>query len=205
MPAFQSQLSAALQCQAVCPLPSPPCRLPQALAKELSAKGKAAAEAMWAAHERASSQIYTQRNTRLQQRQQGSAASSASAPVIDLHGEHMSCCWAWFVGWNLLVALTGRGLCYLASGSLRPTPLFYFVLPLTFAGLHVQEMMQLLPQQIAALQKQQHTSVNVIVGVGKHTKGPPAARMRPAVEALVRELGYAFTEPTPGLLKVRLR
>lgn len=66
-------------------------------------------------------------------------------------------------------------------------------------------MMQLLPQQLAAFQKQQHSSVSVIVGVGHHTKGPPAARMRPAVEALVRELGYSLSEPTPGLLKVRLR
>lgn len=73
------------------------------------------------------------------------------------------------------------------------------------AGLHVQEMMQRLPQQIAAFQKQGHPSVSVIVGVGHHTKGPPAARMRPAVEALVKELGYSITEPTPGLLKVRLR
>lgn len=58
----------------------------QALAKELSAKGKAAAEAMWAAHERASSQIYEQRNTRLQQQQQR-AKGGSSAPVIDLHGK----------------------------------------------------------------------------------------------------------------------
>jgi hypothetical protein len=60
--------------------------LSQALAKELSAKGKAAAEAMWAAHERASSQIYTQRNTRLQQ-QVASSGKSGAAPVIDLHGK----------------------------------------------------------------------------------------------------------------------
>jgi hypothetical protein len=59
------------------------------LAKELSAKGKAAAEAMWAAHERASSQIYTQRNARLQQQVAAAGKGSAAAPVIDLHGE---CC-----------------------------------------------------------------------------------------------------------------
>jgi hypothetical protein len=52
----------------------------------LSAKGKAAADAMWAAHERAKSQIYTQRNTRLQQQVAGSGRSG-SAPVIDLHGK----------------------------------------------------------------------------------------------------------------------
>lgn len=66
--------------------------MPQALAKELSAKGKAAAEAMWAAHERASSQIYSQRNARLQQQVAaagGGGKGSAAAPVIDLHGE----CW----------------------------------------------------------------------------------------------------------------
>lgn len=66
---------------------------PQALAKELSAKGKAAAEAMWAAHERASSQIYSQRNARLQQQVAGSGKGSAG-PVIDLHGgyaEHCHC------------------------------------------------------------------------------------------------------------------
>jgi hypothetical protein len=62
----------------------------QALAKELSAKGRAAADAMWAAHEQASSQIYDQRNTRLQQQQQKGASGvkgSSAAPVIDLHGK----------------------------------------------------------------------------------------------------------------------
>lgn len=63
----------------------------QALAKELSAKGRAAADAMWAAHEQASSQIYEQRNTRLQQQQQQKGASGvkggSAAPVIDLHGK----------------------------------------------------------------------------------------------------------------------
>jgi hypothetical protein len=58
----------------------------QALAKELSAKGKAAAEAMWAAHERASSQIYQQRNTRLQAQAASKGSSAAAAAVIDLHG-----------------------------------------------------------------------------------------------------------------------
>lgn len=62
----------------------------QALAKELSAKGRAAADAMWAAHEQASSQIYEQRNTRLQQQQQKGASGvkgGSAAPVIDLHGK----------------------------------------------------------------------------------------------------------------------
>jgi hypothetical protein len=62
----------------------------QALAKELSAKGRAAADAMWAAHEQASSQIYEQRNTRLQQQQQkgaGGGKGGSAAPVIDLHGK----------------------------------------------------------------------------------------------------------------------
>lgn len=62
----------------------------QALAKELSAKGRAAADAMWAAHEQASSQIYLQRNTRLQQQQQKGASGvkgGSAAPVIDLHGK----------------------------------------------------------------------------------------------------------------------
>jgi hypothetical protein len=66
-------------------------------------------------------------------------------------------------------------------------------------------MMQVLPQQLAALSKQQHESVSVIVGVGRHTKGPPAARMGPAAEALLKELGYSFKQPQPGLLRVRLR
>lgn len=57
----------------------------QALAKELSAKGKAAAEAMWAAHDTASSRIYQQRNARLQQ--QVASSRGGGAAVIDLHGE----------------------------------------------------------------------------------------------------------------------
>jgi hypothetical protein len=73
------------------------------------------------------------------------------------------------------------------------------------AGLHVQEMMQTLPQQLAALSKQQHESVSVIVGVGRHTKGPPTARMGPAAEALLKELGYSVKQPQPGLLRVHLR
>lgn len=79
------------------------------------------------------------------------------------------------------------------------------ILTVPAAGLHVQEMMQTLPQQLAALAKQQHESVSVIVGAGKHTKGPPAARMGPAAEALLKELGYNFKQPQPGLLRVRLR
>lgn len=65
--------------------------------------------------------------------------------------------------------------------------------------------MQTLAQQLAALTKQRHECVSVIVGVGRHTKGPPAARLGPAVEALLRELGYSFRTPQPGLLRVRLR
>jgi hypothetical protein len=66
-------------------------------------------------------------------------------------------------------------------------------------------MMQVLPQQLQALAAQQHDSASVIVGVGKHTKGPPAGRMLPAAEALLKELGYSYKQPQPGLLRVRLR
>lgn len=72
-------------------------------------------------------------------------------------------------------------------------------------GLHVQEMMHTLPQQLAALAAQQHESASVIVGVGRHTKGPPTARMGPAVEALLKDKGYSYKQPQPGLLRVRLR
>uniref|UniRef100_A0A383VHL1 Smr domain-containing protein n=1 Tax=Tetradesmus obliquus TaxID=3088 RepID=A0A383VHL1_TETOB len=129
----------------------------KALAKELSAKGKAAAQHMFAAHELASQQIYTQRNTQLA----ASAATAAqrgssAAAVIDLH------------------------------------------------GLHVREVQSLLPKQLAAFQQQQQQSVNIIVGTGHHTKGPPSARVGPAVEALLQELGLSYKRPQPGLLRVHL-
>jgi DNA-nicking Smr family endonuclease len=130
----------------------------KALAKELSAKGKAAAQQMWAAHERASQQIYTQRNAQLATASTTAAprGSSSNAAVIDLH------------------------------------------------GLHVREVQLLLPQQLAALKQQKQQYVSIIVGTGHHTKGPPAARVGPAVEALLLELGFSYKQPQPGLLRVQL-
>jgi DNA-nicking Smr family endonuclease len=132
----------------------------KALAKELSAKGKAAAQQMWAAHERASQQIYTQRNTQLAASTatatKRSSAGSSGAAVIDLH------------------------------------------------GLHVREVQSLLPQQLAALKQQKQQFVSIIVGTGHHTKGRPSARVGPAVEALLQELGFSYKQPQPGLLRVQL-
>lgn len=65
-------------------------------------------------------------------------------------------------------------------------------------------MMKTLPQQLAALAAKQHDSASVIVGVGRHTKGPPSARMGPAVEALLKDLGCSYKQPQPGLIRVRL-
>lgn len=63
----------------------------QALAKELSAKGRAAAERMWAAHERAKSHIFTQRNAKVQQQlqQQQRGGPATATPVLDLHGKQL--------------------------------------------------------------------------------------------------------------------
>jgi DNA-nicking Smr family endonuclease len=113
---------------------------------------------MWAAHERASQQIYAQRNAQLATATSTAAprGSSSSAAVIDLH------------------------------------------------GLHVHEVQSLLPQQLAVLKQQKQAAVSIIVGTGHHTKGPPAARVGPAVEALLHQLGYSYRQPQPGLLRVQL-
>jgi DNA-nicking Smr family endonuclease len=117
---------------------------------------------MWAAHDRASQQIYMQRNSQLASSaaaapaQRGSNGSNSSSAVIDLH------------------------------------------------GLHVREVQSLLPQQLQALQQQKQQSVSIIVGTGHHTKGPPSARVGPAVEALLQELGWKYKQPQPGLLRVQL-
>lgn len=71
-------------------------------------------------------------------------------------------------------------------------------------GLHVQEVRQLLPQQLQELQASRQQSINIIVGAGRHTKGPPSARLAPAVEALLQELGYTYKQLQPGLLRVQL-
>jgi hypothetical protein len=44
---------------------------------------------MWSAHQQASSQLYSQRNARLQQQATGSGRAGSTANVIDLHGEIM--------------------------------------------------------------------------------------------------------------------
>jgi hypothetical protein len=46
--------------------------------------------------------------------------------------------------------------------------------------------------------------VSLIVGTGHHTKGAPCARVGPAVEVLLVELGYAYSQPQPGLLQLQL-
>lgn len=69
----------------------------------------------------------------------------------------------------------------------------------------MQEARSLLAQQLGALADRQQAVVSVIVGAGKHTKGAPSARLGPAVEALVQELGYVYSQPQPGLLRVVLR
>lgn len=72
-------------------------------------------------------------------------------------------------------------------------------------GLHVREVIAELPQQLAALAAQKQTSVNIIVGAGKHTKGAPGPRLLPAVEAILQELGYNNRQPQPGLIRVNLQ
>lgn len=114
---------------------------------------------MWEAHQRASQQIFTQRNAKLASATGHTAhraASISSAGVIDLH------------------------------------------------GLHVREVQAELPQQLAALATQKQSAVNIIVGAGKHTKGPPGPRLLPAVEAILQDLGYNYRQPQPGLLRVDL-
>jgi hypothetical protein len=69
----------------------------------------------------------------------------------------------------------------------------------------VQEVRRLLPQQLAAFASQgQHSSVALITGTGHHTTGAPSARLLPAVQALLTELGYSYSSPQPGLVRVRL-
>eukprot|EP00775_Hariotina_reticulata_P012083 gene12083-12223_t len=68
----------------------------KALAKELSMKGRQAAEQMWAAHEQASQQIFYQRNaplispaTAVSSSLGASSSSSRAHQVMDLHGLHV--------------------------------------------------------------------------------------------------------------------
>lgn len=130
----------------------------KALAKELSAKGKAAARNMWEAHQQASQQIFASRNAALKSpTTSATQQSSGSTGFIDLH------------------------------------------------GLHVREVQTELPRQLAALAAQKQQGVNIIVGVGKHTKGAPGPRLLPAVEAVLQESGYKYRQPQPGLLRVEFQ
>jgi hypothetical protein len=138
-----------------CPCCTHPAAGNKALAKELSAKGKAAAHKMWESHERASSSIFAQRNPLLQLGKPG-AAVSAGASSIDLH------------------------------------------------GLHVREVQAVLPKQLRALTSQKQRSVSIIVGAGNHTKGAPGPTVGPAVEALLQEMGYAYSMPHAGLIRLHL-
>ncbi len=110
---------------------------------------------MWAAHERASSSIFAQRNPMLRLSKPAPGATSG-APTIDLH------------------------------------------------GLHVREVQAVLPKQLRALAGQQQRSVSIIVGAGHHTKGAPGPRVGPAVEVLLQELGYGYSMPHAGLIRLNL-
>jgi hypothetical protein len=140
------------------------CLMPgnKALAKELSMKGRQAAEQMWASHDQASQHIFSQRNARLTSPAAagavpGAPCSSMAHPVMDLH------------------------------------------------GLHVNEALVMLRQRLLQLATQQSCrSISLIVGTGHHTKGAPAAKLGPAVEQLLKELGFSYKQPQPGLLRVQL-
>lgn len=71
-------------------------------------------------------------------------------------------------------------------------------------GLHVSEVRALLPSELSRLSAEGAAAVSVIVGAGYHTRGAPAARLAPAVEELLSELGYGFRRTQPGLLRVAL-